>query len=102
MFVLVSADGGDVSATIQDTQNFKQLHAEFRGVADAAADRALRDAGLGLVDGDHVWLVSSALRTAGAGDADWNEQFGGMLRYAASKGWADSDLERVRAHIVRS
>lgn len=45
MFVLVSGDGGDVRATVRDQQNLKQLHAEFRGAGDDAADEALRAAG---------------------------------------------------------
>lgn len=101
MFVLVSGDGGDVRATVRDQQNLKQLHAEFRGAGDDAADEALRAAGLGSVDGDHVWLDAAALRAAGDGSPGWNAQFDGMLSYAASKGWTSGDSSLVRAHIVR-
>jgi hypothetical protein len=102
MFVLVSADGDHVRAAVQDQQNLRQLHAEFRRVGDADADQALRGAGLGTVAGDHVWLEPSALRAAGDGSADWNAQFDAMLRYAASNGWTDEESARVRAHIVRT
>ena len=102
MVVVVAADRDGVRTVVQDPQNLRQLHAEFRGVGDADADQALRDARLGAVEGDHVWLDASALRAAGDGTADWNAQFDAMLRYAASKGWTDQESARVRAHIVRT
>lgn len=102
MIVVVAADGDGVRAVVQDPQNLRQLHAEFQGVGDVGADQALRDARLGAVDGDHVWLDASALRAAGDGTADWNAQFDAMLRYAASKGWTDEQSGRVRAHIIRT
>jgi hypothetical protein len=102
MIVVVAADGDGVRAVVQDTQNLRQLHAEFQKVGDAEADRALHCAGLGAVAGDHVWLEPSALRAAGDGTADWNAQFDAMLRYAASKGWTDEQSGRVRAHIIRT
>lgn len=49
-----------------------------------------------------MWLDTAALRTAGNGDPDWDTQFDAMLNYAASKGWTDRDLSRVRAHVVRT
>lgn len=102
MVVVVAADRDGVRAVVQDPQNLRQLHAEFRGVGDADADQALRRAWLGAVEGDHAWLDASALRAAGDGTADWNAQFDAMLRYAASKGWTDQESARVRAHIVRT
>lgn len=102
MVVVVAADCNGVRAVVQDPQNLRQLHAEFRGVGDADADQALRRARLGAVEGDHAWLDASALRAAGDGTADWNAQFDAMLRYAASKGWTDQGSARVRAHIVRT
>lgn len=102
MFVLVARDGGEVVATIADVGNLRQLHAEFRGIDDAAATAALATAALGTVDGDHTWLDASALRAAGDGSPEWVAGFDAMLAYAASKGWASADSSRVRAHIVRS
>jgi len=104
MFVLVSdaGDGNGVRATITEPENLKQLHAEFRRVDDETAARALRDTGIGVVDGDHAWLKTSALRAAGNGSAEWMAGFDAMLAYAASNGWASADGSQVRAHIVRS
>jgi hypothetical protein len=102
VYVLVTGSGGEVRASVADAANLKQLHAEFRGVDDAAAGTALAAAGLGTVDGDHAWLEADALRAAGDGSAAWLAGFDGMLGYAASKGWASPDGAQVQAHIVRS
>jgi hypothetical protein len=102
VFVLVAEDDGEARASVEDPGNLRQLHAEFRGVNDDAADAALAAAGLGRADGDHAWLDAGALRAAGDGSAAWAAGFDGMLAYAASKGWASADSTRVRAHIVRS
>lgn len=97
MYVLVTEEGGEARAAVADAANLRQLHAEFRGVADDQAAAAL-----GSVDGDHAWLDASALRAAGDGSAQWAAGFDGMLAYAAGKGWASPDGSAVRAHIVRS
>jgi hypothetical protein len=102
VFVLVAEDDGEARASVEDPGNLRQLHAEFRGVNDDAADAALAAAGLGRVDGDHAWLDAGPLRAAGDGSAAWAAGFDAMLAYAASKGWASADGTRVRAHIVRS
>jgi hypothetical protein len=93
---------GEFRATVVDAANLRQLHAEFRGMDDAAAGAALAAAGLGTVDGEHAWLDVAALRTAGDGSAEWLSGFDGMLEYAAGKGWTSADGSAVRAHIVRS
>lgn len=72
MYVLVAGYDGAVRATVAEAENLKQLHAEFRGVDDAAGGAALTAAGLGTVDGDHAWLDAAALRAAGDGSAGWN------------------------------
>lgn len=101
MFVLVSGNDGAIRASVQDPQNLRQLHAEFRGVGDEAAAAALAAAGLGTVDGDHAWLDARALRAAGDGSAAWSAGFDKMLAYAAGNGWTSADGARLRAHIVR-
>jgi hypothetical protein len=101
MFVLVSP-GAPARAAVHDPQDLKQLRVEFRDVGDEAAAAALTAAGLGGVDGDHVWLEVSALRAAGDGSADWGTRFDGMLGYAQSQGWTNEQLTQVRAHIVRT
>ena len=102
MFVLVSGDDGGTRALVEDPGNLRQLHAEFRGVTDDAAAAALAAAGLGVLDGDHAWLDTGALRAAGDGSAAWAAGFDAMLAYAAGQGWASEDGARVRAHVVRS
>jgi hypothetical protein len=103
MLVLVSpAAGSGARAAVGDSQDLTRLSVEFRDVSDAAAAAALGAAGLGQVDGDHVWLEVSALRAAGDRAGDWGTRFDGMLGYAQRQGWTDEELTRVRAHIVRT
>ncbi len=102
MLVLVADDGGVVRASVEDAHNLRQLRAELRGVSDAQADEALREAGLGTLEGGHAWLVADALRVAGDGSSGWTADFYGMLAYAKTRGWMSADGSRVRAHIVRS
>lgn len=104
MFVLIAdAGGGDgAQATVAEPEDLARLHAEFRGVDDDTAARVLRSSGLGVVDGDHAWLETAALRAAGDASPEWTARFDAMLAYAASKGWSSEDGSRVRAHIVRS
>ena len=47
MFVLVRGNDDEILASVEDPGNFKQLHAEFRGISDEAAAAALAAAGLG-------------------------------------------------------
>jgi hypothetical protein len=105
VYVLVAKDdqtSPSVRATVADTANLRQLHAEFRGVDDAAAGAALAAAGLGTVDGDHAWLPVAELRAAGDGSARWLTDFDAMVAYAAGKGWGSADGSALRAHIVRT
>jgi hypothetical protein len=103
MFVLVSpAAQSRARAAVRDPQDLTQLSVEFRDVSDEAAGAALGAAGLGRVDGDHVWLEVSALRAAGDRTGDWGARFDGMLGYARRQGWTNEELTRVRAHIIRT
>jgi hypothetical protein len=102
MVVLVTGGQFGVTATVEDPRNLRQLHAEFRGVDDAAAAEALRAAGLGTVDGDRVWLDADALRAAGDGSSGWTVDFYAMLAYAKTRGWTNEDSSLIQAHIIRT
>jgi hypothetical protein len=102
MIVLVTGGPGGVTATVEDPQNLRQLHAEFRAVDDATAAEALRAAGLGTVDGDLVWLEADALRAAGDGSSGWTVDFYAMLAYAKTRGWTTEDSSLIQAHVIRS
>jgi hypothetical protein len=102
MIVLVTGGVDGATATVTDPRNLRQLHAEFRGVDDAAAGEALRTAGLGTVDGDHAWLEADALRAAGDGSSGWTVDFYAMLAYAKTRGWTNEDSSQVKAHIIRT
>jgi hypothetical protein len=95
MFIRVGPGG----STVEDVQNFRQLHVELDGVDDSAAAAAIADAGLGTLDGDHVWVEIPALRDSGEGTDAWRAGFDNMIDYARTKGWVDGT--RVRTHLVR-
>ena len=101
MIIAVVADRGVARARVEDEENLRQLHAEFRGVDDPAAAAALHSAGLGTVRDDHAWLSTAALRAAGDGSADWTRRFEAMLAFAAGRGWVSADGAEVQAHIER-
>jgi 2,5-diketo-D-gluconate reductase A len=69
-------------------------------VADALS--ALGDGGGADADG-HVVVRIDAVRRLAAGQvgADWDEQFDGMIAYAAKKGWVTADGDAILAHVDR-
>jgi hypothetical protein len=73
-----------------------------RAVLDRALDAALRAHDVGSLAGDdHAAIAVDAVRrlAAGAVGAGWDEDFGSMLAYAASKGWMSEDGRAIRAHV---
>ncbi len=96
MFIRVAPTG----PTVEDSGNLRQLHVELAGVDEQSAATAIADAGLGAMDGDHVWLDIPALRASGEGTDSWFEAFDGMIAYARGKGWVNGT--RVRAHVVNA
>ncbi|GAB3443425.1 hypothetical protein [Actinophytocola sediminis] len=85
---------------VEDVQNLRRLHVEFAGVDDVTGAAAIAEAGLGTLEGDHVWLSIAALRAAGEHTETWRTGFAGMIDYARSQGWVRG--EQVRAHVVRA
>lgn len=98
MRVVISAHNG---ASVEDGGNLGELRVDADlGVVDLVA--AVADSGLGVVDGDHVFLDVARLRQLAvhAPAAEWSAKFDGMIRFAASKGWCDAK-GRIRAHVER-
>lgn len=95
MYVRVGTDG----PTVEDVRNLRQLHVELDGVDDATGAAAIAEAGLGTLEGEHVWLRITELRAAGENTNTWRADFDSMITYATTRGWVDGD--RVRTHIVR-
>ena len=53
-----------------------------------------------IVTAPEVWVDPALIRTAaGEVSGDWEGKFGGMVGYAASKGWVDDD-GRIQGHVV--
>jgi hypothetical protein len=94
MLVRVAADG---AVTLEEADNFRG----FSVGAAPGAPLASALAGLARLEGEtHAWVSPAALRRLApqAGQPDWEDGFGKMLAYAASKGWTDAE-GAVRAHI---
>jgi len=90
MFIKIPAVG---AATLEDADNFKA----FKVVSAAAPASAF--AGIGRLDGDHVWVDIAWLKANGrSDDSNWLAGLDKMLNYAKRSGWLD-ETGAVRAHI---
>jgi hypothetical protein len=78
-----------------------KLAAAQSTVAEASSGIKLLEAAGLRPDGEHVWMPSALIRKL-AGEhvtEEWESNFAGMVRYAASKGWYDADGDAIRAHL---
>jgi hypothetical protein len=71
-------------------------------------ERALVEQGLARASSDpspgHIWLDVAGLARLAAESVDevdegWQQRYGAMIAYAATKGWTDPDQTVVRAHV---
>jgi hypothetical protein len=99
MILHIDTDSGSIEVT--EPQDCKRLSAIVTG--NGGLTKTLGSFGNADVDGEHLWISISQLRTvaAPAGDDGWSSQYDGMIRYATSKGWVDKSAQRVRVHIDR-
>jgi len=89
MIIKIPAAG---PATLEDVDNFKA----FKVVSAAAPASAY--ATIGRLDGDHVWVNQTWLKTNGRpNDETWLTGLEKMLNYAKTAGWLD-ETGAVRAH----
>lgn len=83
---------------LDDADNFRAFAVVVTGEPDLSSALA----GLGVVDGDHVFFDAEAVKRLAGERAtdDWGANFDKMVEFARSKGWVDG-AGRVRAHIER-
>lgn len=94
MLLRVAADG---TVTLEEADNFRRFSV---GAAPGAPLARALD-GIARLEGEtHAWISPAGLRRLApqAGQPEWEDGFGKMLAYAASKGWTDAE-GAVRAHI---
>ena len=99
--MIVVIEDGDVE--LADADNCKAFHVEVRGDADVGA--VLDEAGAGTLaaDGEHAMIEIGWVRRAAVGvGPNWDQDFGGMLDYARTKGWIDEGSGAIVAHIEKS
>jgi hypothetical protein len=88
---------------VVDVDDLTRLHLALGAVTDEEADSALREAGLGRLEGEDTgFLDVAALRAAAesqAGAADWAQQWDGMVEYARGKGWQADEGASLQVHV---
>ncbi|MGI5129234.1 hypothetical protein ACQEVB_20685 [Pseudonocardia sp. CA-107938] len=97
MIVRLTAAG----AVVLDADDCTALHLEtdLRGGKLRAA---LATTDTGAVDGEHVWLDLSVLRSRAklvATADDWAQRWTAMVGYAQEQGWLSADRRSVRVHV---
>lgn len=98
--MIVVVDGATGSVRMDEPESLRGLSVELRDCGATRAAALL--AGLGQLDGDHVWLDIAGLRALSplAEDPEWVTGFDGVIAYAETKGWIDDTGSRVRAHVA--
>lgn len=86
------------SVSLSESSDSKRLHVVSH-LGAAQTTECLQHVGAS-IDGDHAWISSDWLRSAGpSNDDDWLAQFESMLRFASSQGWLEQETGRIGAHI---
>src|SRR4051794_21750674 len=97
VYVKVDLQATPPSVSLEDAANWKQFHVLAAGAGegdDQAVAAALEAASAGRASATpgHVYVAVDRVRSM-AGDAgvgpSWEDEFSGMLKYAATKGWLD-------------
>ncbi|MGY1805847.1 hypothetical protein ACI8AF_00585 [Blastococcus sp. SYSU D00669] len=88
---------------VVDVDDLATLHLALGAVTDEEADAALREAGLGRLEGGDVGHIDvGALRVAAesqSGGGDFSERWDGMLATARDKGWLSADGDSLQVHV---
>ena len=88
---------------VMDVDDLTSLHLALGAVTDEEADQALREAGLGRLEGAETgYLDARALRGAAEPRAtapDWGQRWDDMLDKAREKGWLAHDGASLQVHV---
>ena len=88
---------------VVDVDDLTRLHLALGAVTDEEADQALREAGLGRLEGtDTGYLDARALRDAAEPRAtapDWAQRWDDMLGKAREKGWMADDGRSLQVQV---
>jgi hypothetical protein len=87
-------------ASLADSDNFRQLHAQLPPAGEPGG--ALAEIARPADDGLHLWVSVARLRELGPATEGWQQRFDAMIDYARGKGWVDAGGTMVRVHIERS
>ena len=93
----------DDAVELVDAEDCKTFHVEVHGDADVAA--VLDESGAGRLaeDGEHALIDIGWVRQHATGTGpEWEQDFGGMLDYARTKGWIDESDSAIVAHLERA
>lgn len=87
---------------ILEAEDLKSLSVvpEKKALKDASMiEGAILAIGGNLENGDVAWIPRAWLRAID--DYGWRKDFDAMIEYARSKGWVNTQLDLVRAHVER-
>ena len=99
MIVVVTDD----SVELTEAEDCKAFHVEIRGEADVDAVLDASGAGRLADDGEHALIDIGWVRRHATGTGpEWEQDFGGMLDFARTKGWIDESDSAIVAHLERS
>ena len=92
--------GADFARPV-DSEDLSGFVVVLEGDEDPGAEALAAGGVLGL--GDHVWVLTYALRRlAGpAATPEWENGFAAMRDYARTRGWVDDEHGAVRGHVER-
>ena len=88
--------------SLEEPDDCKRFHLAVVGDADIrVVFGALVDAAAGRLEGDHAFVTVDAIRRMAKGRVGptWDDDFGAMLEFAASKGWLDDQRVAIQAHV---
>jgi hypothetical protein len=98
VIVVVSDD----AVELIDAEDCNAFHVEVRGEPDVDAVLDTSGAGRLAEDGEHALIDIGWVRRHATGTGpEWEQDFGGMLDYARTKGWIDESDSAIVAHLER-
>ncbi len=94
---------GQAAPHLDQASDFTSFSVKAADQSPGAVLQALAASGRASDEDDHVFIAVDAVRSwaleAGVEVGAWEDGYGKMLAYAASKGWMNSDATAIKAHI---
>jgi hypothetical protein len=102
VIVVVDLTSEPAAVTLAAPEDCSRFHVAVQGGDRQALAAALSSTGVGhLLPSGDVMVDTAALTRLARGRVPdgWDEQFAGMLAYAAGKGWVDDGGSHIQGHV---